>query len=187
MNNEQEIWKDVEGYEGLYQVSDKGRVRSIATFQGKWNAVYKRKEPSLLTQQADKDGYLRVGLTKNRVIRRYMVHRLVASAFIDNPGGLPMINHKDQNKQNNRSDNLEWCTAKYNSNYGDIKDRVSAARINLPSVSKQVKMIYDDGREEVFPSISEVERRLGISWKRIRRSIKHNTNVFNTDFKFKYL
>lgn len=90
------IWKDIEGYEGLYQVSNVGSIYSVR---------YKRFRKS----KTDKYGYSVVGLNKDGNIRWFFVHRLVASAFIQNPRNLPVVNHLDGNKQNNCMDNLEWC------------------------------------------------------------------------------
>lgn len=182
-----EIWKDIVGYEGLYQVSNTGRICSIGHYQGKWNTVYRRKDPLILRQSQDKYGYLAVVLSKNGNHKRYMVHRLVAIAFISNPDNLPMINHKDQDKRNNNVNNLEWCTARYNTNYGDNILRSSSKRRNLPSMSKPILMVYDDGKTRIFPSMNEVVRTLKISWKRIRKSAKDNTNINNSNYKFKYL
>jgi len=109
-----EEWRDVDGFEGRYQVSSLGRVRSFA------RESYTT--PKLLRIMHDKDGYCLVNLCdakhgiKGKLSR---VHRLVAKAFIDNPNGLPEVNHKDENKDNNCADNLEWCTTQYNLTYGN--------------------------------------------------------------------
>ena len=106
-----EQWKEIEGYEGLYWVSDQGRV--------------KNREGKILKSQ-NKDDYLRITLSKNNIKRKYFIHRVVALAFI--PTSDPektQVNHKDENKFNNRVDNLEWCTAKYNSNYGTRPEKIS--------------------------------------------------------------
>lgn len=99
-------WKDVPGYEGLYQVSNFGEVRSLF-YRGKENV-------RVLKPAANKKGYLHVVLSKDGKTYTAQVHRLVAIAFIPNPNKLPVVNHIDWNKQNNRVDNLEWCTVKYN-------------------------------------------------------------------------
>ena len=101
-----EIWKDIKSYEGIYQISNYGRVK------GK-NGI--RKTP------INSSGYKIVKLCKNGKIKFYSVHKLVANAFIPNPLNLPIINHKDENKQNNFVENLEWCTQKYNSRYSNSK------------------------------------------------------------------
>lgn len=109
MLENKEIWKDCKGYEGRYQVSNLGRVWSI-------------KSQSYLNGSNDKDGYLRVHLTAINGKRKVeSIHRLVAIAFLENPQGLPQVNHKDENKANNCLDNLEWCTAKYNNIYSKGK------------------------------------------------------------------
>ena len=98
-----EIWKDVEGYEGDYQISNFGRVKS-----------FKSKLPYLINKFVN-GGYYKLSLHKNGVAKRNVcVHRLVATAFIENPNDKPFVNHIDGNKLNNRADNLEWCTPKEN-------------------------------------------------------------------------
>lgn len=106
----EEIWKDIQGYEGLYQVSNLGRVKSL-----NYNHTGKEK---LRIIRKDKYGYMYVILYKNKTYKHFTIHRLVANAFIDNPKNLPQINHIDENKENNCVNNLEWCTSKYNINYG---------------------------------------------------------------------
>ena len=101
-----EIWKDVKGYESLYQVSNLGRIRSIK------NGIKIKK------QYERPNGYMQVCLCQNGKITTYKTHRLVAEAFIPNINNLPEVNHKDENKINNCVDNLEWCTSSYNKNYG---------------------------------------------------------------------
>lgn len=98
-----EIWKDVKGYEGLYQVSNLGHVRSL-----------KYGKERVLKEGTDRDGYLHVGLCLNCCQKTYKVHRLVADVFISNPNNLPQVNHIDGNKTNNNVENLEWCTQKQN-------------------------------------------------------------------------
>ena len=117
-----EYWKPVVGYEGLYEVSNWGRVKSL-----NYNHTGKGK---ILKQQQSMDGYYSVGLSKNGILKRYYVHRLVAEAFLPNSDNLPLINHKDENKTNNNVDNLEWCDAKYNCNYGTRTERLSKSQIN---------------------------------------------------------
>lgn len=113
-----EIWKPIKGYETLYKVSNLGNVKSI---------YYNRKGIEYLVAQDLRRGYLRVALIKNGIRKYYSVHRLVAEAFIPNPNNLPCINHKDENKQNNKMDNLEWCTHSYNKMYSAHKSIVQLA------------------------------------------------------------
>ena len=109
---EQEIWKDVPGYSGLYQISSLGRVRSFKNFHGIKECVM---SPGISR------GYYHVALYKDLKLKRYYVHRLVAMAFIPNPDNLPLINHKNEIKTDNRVENLEWCTVQYNRTYGNAK------------------------------------------------------------------
>lgn len=127
---EQEIWKDVQGYEGLYQVSSLGRIRSLP--RGKqW--PYRKTHNNIRKPKLTKRGYYSINLCKRNKTKWHLVHRLVALAFIPNPDNLPHINHKDENPANNSAENLEWCTPKYNANYGTGTKRQSAARAANPN------------------------------------------------------
>ena len=105
-----EIWKDIKNYEGLYQVSNIGRVRSLYTTQ--FGVLHKRIR--ILTPTDNGNGYLIISLSKNKKRKKKYIHRLVAEAFINNDKNYKIINHIDKNKQNNNVNNLEWCTQKYN-------------------------------------------------------------------------
>lgn len=124
----EEVWKDVIGYEGLYQVSDQARVRNN---KGK------------ILKQSVKVGkcvyYKYVKLYKDGQYRQGYVHRMMAECFIPNPDNLPIINHKDEDGTNNRLDNLEWCTVEYNSNYGNAKRNMSRGK------RRRAKMEVQDG------------------------------------------
>lgn len=111
-----EVWADIKGYEGLYQVSNLGRVKSLPR-RGTYST------PHILTPSEDKSGYLLIGLVKNSIRKTKRIHRLVAEAFIDNPDKLAEINHIDENKHNNHVSNLEWCTHQYNINYGSRTEK----------------------------------------------------------------
>lgn len=111
-----EIWKDILGYEGLYQVSNLGNVRSLN---------YRRSGKTKLLKQGTDNGYKRVELSKNGKKKKYWVHRLVAISFISNPNNYKEVNHKDEDKSNNNVNNLEWCTREYNNNYGTRNKRTS--------------------------------------------------------------
>lgn len=102
-----EEWKDVKGYEGLYKISNLGRLKRL----------YKNGKERIKVLRKRRDGYYDVDLCKNGKHKRVTIHRLVASAFINNPDSLPCVNHKDENKGNNNVDNLEWCTQQYNTEY----------------------------------------------------------------------
>lgn len=112
-----EQWKDIKGYEGLYQISNLGRVRSL-----NYNRTGKVK---VLKNSPAKHGYLKISLWHNGKKKTFTIHRLVAEAFIPNPDNLPCVNHKDEDKTNNCVGNLEFCTPEYNNNYGTHNERVS--------------------------------------------------------------
>ena len=118
-----EIWKDIKDYEGLYQVSNYGRVRSL----DRYDNVGRSRKGSIMTVTDNGKGYRAISLSKNGARKTYKVHRLVAEAFIPNNDNLPQINHKDENRYNNHVDNLEWCSSKYNNNYGNHKKNVGKA------------------------------------------------------------
>ena len=137
-----EIWHDIEGYEGLYQVSNKGHVKSL----------YKGSE-KILKPWDNGRGYLLVTLYKNGVVLSKSIHRLVAISFITNPENKPQVNHKDENKSNNCIENLEWATANENINYGTRNERASR---KILQYSKSGEFIRE------WQGALEVERVLGI-------------------------
>ena len=115
----EEIWKDVKGYEGLYQVSNLGRVKSLDHLvKHRHEGRMALKRSCMLKPKTKKNGYLFVCLSNESKLKYFHIHRLVAQEFIPNPENLPEVNHKDENKTNNCVENLEWCTHKYNNTYG---------------------------------------------------------------------
>lgn len=153
-----EIWKDIKGYEGLYQVSNLGKVRSLdrdILIQHPSGTVYKsRKKGRVLSPSKDKDGYLQVNICRGR---HGKIHRLVAMAFVPNPNNYKCVNHKDEDKRNNRPDNLEWCTTKYNNLYGT--HIVRAAKKH----KKQVEVLTLGGEPiKTYESLIQAETELGI-------------------------
>ena len=151
-NNEVEIWKDIEGYDGMYQVSNKGRVKSL-----------KFGKEKILRPGKNGNGYLFVYLYKNRKKKMCKVHRLVAMTFLPNPDNLPQVNHKNEDKTDNKVVNLEWCSAKYNINYGTRTQR-QAEKLTNYKRSKPV-IQYSKSGEFVreWKSIMDVERNLGFN------------------------
>lgn len=122
-----EIWRTAiykgEIYEGLYKVSNLGRIMSL-NYRNTGKA-------ELLKPVTDKDGYLKVSLSKNRKEKTCKVHRLVAETFIPNPDNLSEVNHKDEDKKNNSIENLEWCTREYNNNFGTHIEKISKKVLQL--------------------------------------------------------
>lgn len=135
-----EEWKNIIGYEGLYEVSNKGNVRNV-------------RRNTLLKLSKNYYGYIRVALSKNGIKTWLRVHRLVAQAFLPNPDNLPQINHKDEDKLNNCVENLEWCTAKYNNNYGDrlkksINTKIKNGYVNEENVGLSKKGYWNKYYQE---------------------------------------
>lgn len=154
-----EIWKDIEGYEGLYQVSNLGRVKRL---KGKY-----RKSERILKQGINKQGYLLVCLCKDNTHKMGRVHRLVAQAFIPNSENKPQVNHIDEDKTNNNVDNIEWMTAKENNNHGSRNVR--------SAISKGTKIKAIDiatGECNEYYSIHECARELGLSHSNILKYLK---------------
>lgn len=161
LSDKQEEWRPVIGYETKYEVSSLGRVRSL-TVRG-----FKRCSPRVLKPIRFKSGYYFVNLEG---VHSKKVSRIVAEAFIPNPDNLPCVNHKDEDKTNNRVENLEWCTVKYNSNYGTRNARLSVIMTNRADMSKPVVQYTIDGScIKTWESISEASRQLGINRKSIMR------------------
>ena len=129
--NESETWMDVVGYEGLYKVSDKGNIYSVERKDSRGIKCGGRTLKSIY----NKYGYLRVNLCKNGEVKAKYIHRIVAQTFIHNQNNFLEINHKDENKTNNIVENLEWCTSKYNANYGTRNENITQTQ------SKKVKAI----------------------------------------------
>ena len=143
----QEIWKDIPDYEGLYQVSNLGRVKSLTRKYKTRKNNECIKSPSIAGK-----GYYRISLCKNGNIKYYYIHQLVAKTFIDNPNNYKLVNHKDENKLNNYVNNLEWCDNKYNINYknGNIKRLLS----RLQYYMKQ------QNRYDIIDKIDEIKKML---------------------------
>ena len=149
-----ETWKAIAGYEGLYEVSDLGRVKSL-----------KYCKERILNPGKNTRGYLQVGLSKDGQRKMSFVHRLVADEFVPNPNNLTTVNHKDEVKTNNVASNLEWMSQKDNINYGTRNKRVAE------SLSKKVQMFNKKTGEllATFPSLMEAERVTGINQSNISK------------------
>ena len=165
----EEIWKDIEGYEGIYQVSNLGRVRSLdrlvpaACALSKGNQVvnYLRKGKILTGHWAGTKGneYKYVGLSKDDKPKYLRVHRLVAKAFVPNPDNLPEVNHIDEDKSNNRADNLEWVTRIQNEHHGTKIERAARTRDRRP-----VEALNEKGEVVAsYDRIADAAKALGIS------------------------
>jgi hypothetical protein len=143
----EETWKDVVGYEGLYQVSDLGRIKSLPKYHYKDERILR---PTL----NKRDKRYTVLLTKDGEHKRIFVHRIVALSFVNNPNPerFTEINHKDENPRNNNASNLEWCDRWYNMHYNNLQDRISRGR-------KRIKATSKDGDVIIFNSLKEADKR----------------------------
>lgn len=160
-----EEWRDVVGYEGLYQVSNLGRVKGVArkvNRNGHMVSVPER----FLNQNDNTNGYLRVSLSKSNHVKQVFVHRLVAEAFVDNPEGYKYIDHLDNDRHNNKPDNLVWCTQSEN-----IAAAYSRGRRKYVPMSKEARarvtkkiakpVVRSDGK--IYPSVTSAARDLGVT------------------------
>lgn len=165
MDNTNEIWKPVVGFEGYYEVSNMGRVRSLDR-----SVIFKDGRKRLINGRVlrvenNNNGYQTVSLYKNGKEKRNLIHRLVAQAFIPNPYNLPEVNHINEAKTDNRSENLEWCTRKYNNEYSNIIEKAIERRFweKAGKVERPVLQYTKDGEFVAeYPSTREAERQTGI-------------------------
>lgn len=188
-----EEWKDIDenGFEGYYQISNLGRVRSVDRLIIGKDGRRRFYTGKLLTQKPDKDGYKYVILKNRGRSKTLKVHRLVGEYFVPNPYNKPFINHLDESKDNNVFTNLEWATPKENSNYGTAIDRarhnrnyeeISRKQLNDTTKSKPV-VVYK--KVTVYPSVAEAGRQLNISESGIRRCC-HGVQDQVMDYTFRY-
>lgn len=125
-----EIWVSIRGYEGYYKISNMGRVFAERRFLIRKNGVVQFcKEQIVQAKSVINSGYYAVNLLKDKKLKHFLIHRLVAEHFIDNPHGYGQVNHKDENKKNNVASNLEWCDRSYNQTYGTCQERRIATRL----------------------------------------------------------
>lgn len=168
-----EIWKDIKGYEGVYMVSNMGRVKSLPRYTGAAHECNLEERVLTLIEKKDKKnkvGYLVVSLKKNKKPRSEYVHRIVAKAFLENPENKPTVNHINGNKHDNRVENLEWATyAENNQHAHDIK------LVNLKNKAGSIPVYQYDLNYNliaVYPSMREAERQTKVHIKGIMDGIK---------------
>ena len=173
----EEIWKNIKGYPN-YQVSNMGRVKRLST-------GYYRRTEKILKPQLQNNGYLHIKLSQKDKTKCILVHRLVAQVFIPNPNNLPQVNHINEDKTDNRVENLEWCTQKYNINYGNgISKRVKTNKENgtykkIGEYNSKIrsKSILQFSKDNSFirkwDCIMDVQRELGYDNKQICSCLKN--------------
>lgn len=172
-----EEWRDVVGYEGLYQVSDQGRVKSLERTDS-WGRTVKER---ILKPNVVGGGYLRVVLYAGGKTRMFFVHRLVCQAFHENPDNKPQVNHVNEDKTDNRACNLEWCTRKENCNHGTRNTRAAKA------LSKPVGQYTLDGDlVKVWPSVIEAQRQTEFSQGHISE-VANGKRKTAHGFRWKYI
>ena len=162
-----EIWKDVKGYEGKYKVSNMGRVKSLLG-----------DKPFILTPQKQTSGYLCVQLYENGVPECKLVHRLVCEAFLPNPDNLPQVNHKSEDKTDNKLENLEYCSAAYNCNYGSRPQKMRMAKI------RKIIGIKNDTEMAVWDSVGECCEALQTYHNKISEILNNNEKILKDGIGF---
>lgn len=170
-----EKWKNIKNYEGYYEISNYGRVRRIKYDDNGNKTQYKL--PNYIKPKIDKDGYLRYTLCLKQKNKQFYAHRLVALHFIDNPNKLPVVNHKDGNKENNYYGNLEFCTQKYN-NLHALKNGLRVMKNN--KLSKKVEQ-YDLNNNLIntFKSANDAKRLTGFSQGHISECCRGEIKQYN--------
>ena len=176
----EEIWKDIEGYEGIYQVSNTGRVKKLANVSyrlNRWGTIteYHQAEKLLIPALDGKKNYLFISLSKDGIKILRTVHRLVAETFIPNPHKYKCVNHKDEVKTNNRVDNLEWCTYHYNNQYGK-----NTRSKRLVQMDKQGNVIAK------FESTRDAAKEMGVDHVSIAAACRGKTKTIR-GFCWKYI
>lgn len=171
-----EIWKDIKGYEGIYQVSNLGNVKSLERKESyclNGKKIIRKREEKILSKCVDNQGYVIVALSLKRKIKYFKVHRLVATYFVDNPKNNDVVNHIDCNKVNNNANNLEWCTTKDNINHA-FKNNL------IKHYTRKIKCIEDN---KCFQSIKEASLFYGIQRQNINAVLaKRQKTTFNKTF-----
>lgn len=175
-----EVWKPIKYYEGLYEISSLGRIRSLDHLRQTGRSAYIQKGKEIKLGLNGKTGYLIVSLSKNGTSTTYRVHKLVAETFLPNPNNYKCVNHINEVKTDNRIDNLEWCSHKYNSNYGNRNKKI-ADKLSI----KIDQYSLDDEYIKTWNSSVEIEKTLGIKQSNICLCCKGKRDSVG-NYKWKY-
>ena len=175
-----EEWRDIKGYEGYYQISNMGRVKSVERTV-RCGRGYRIIPEKIKKGKDNGHGYLQVKLYKECKVKQPLVHVLVATAFLDNPDNLPEVNHKDEDKTNNCVENLEYCSKSYNINYGTrnkrvaekVSEKLKGRKQSEEHIKKKSKPVFSVNKKSGlimwWKSIMEAERCTGIDKGNITR------------------
>ena len=182
MSNDNEIWKDVNGYEGYYKVSNFGKIKSclriVKNGLGNADRIIKSR---IIKPYKDNHGYHMVSLSKDGKVKKHKVHRLVAEAFISNPENKPTVNHLNEIKYDNRASNLEWATYKENNDHGGHNERVSK------TLSKPIEQLDKNGNKiSSFESVREASLATGIHIMNIKSCLAHKNRTYAGGYKWRY-
>ena len=179
-----ETWKEIEGYEGAYEVSTFGRVRSLdreyykCYSDGKMQLTKHRGR--ILKLRLNDKGYYVVTIVYNHTVKTLLINRLVAKAFLPNPYNLPEVNHKDENPKNNHVDNLEWCDRLYNIRYGTGIER------RMKPLRRKIEQLTKDGRHVAYHlGVREICLVTGMDRRSIQRCL-HNKPKFKTAYGYRW-
>lgn len=176
-----EIWKNIKGYEGFYQISDMGCVKSLERTVIKKDGRKQTVKERILKPAMTKDGYLMTYLCSSQKRKWFRVHRLVCEAFHENPDGKTQVNHINENKTDNRACNLEWCTVKENNNHGTRNARIAE------TLSKPIGQYTIDGEfVKVWSSVMEAQRQAGFDCGHIS-SVANGKRKTHKGFVWKYI
>lgn len=174
-----EIWKDViiekngiiYDYSGLYKVSNLGRIKSYV----------RSKDGKIMSPKKEKGGYMQICLRSDGNKEIFKVHRLVATAFLPNPDNLPQVNHKDENKENNNVNNLEWCSASYNTNYGTRNERDRAKKVGKKATDETKKKMSESRKGKMCGENNPMHWRTGSNHPRAKKVVCIETlHVFSS-------
>lgn len=180
----EEIWKDIKGFEGIYQVSSFGNVRSYHK-RGGQHRYYISKSPILLSGVLWSNGYYFVTLRNNGIIRPQSIHRLVADAFLPNPNNYSDVNHKNGIKTDNRVENLEWCTRSYNIKHSFDNGLHIISQKQRENSMRPVEVVYPNGIVKRVKSVKEAAKLIGYShYNSLYKAIKNGKikNGFSVQF-----
>ena len=182
MNNDNEIWKDVNEYEGYYKVSNFGEIKScLRTVKHGLGNANRTIKSRIIKPYNDNHGYHIVSLSKDGKVKKHKVHRLVAEAFISNPENKPTVNHLNEIRNDNRASNLEWATYKENNDHGGHNERVSK------TLSNPIEQLDENGNKiSCFQSVRDASLATGINIMNIKSCLSHKNRLFAGGYQWRY-